>query len=92
MYFDVADYSWRGNDPNAIGRIENNNSQGVTDYFVFAIYRNAAGRVCNFGFTWEYDEFAAGDSKSFDAPCTWRQIGKSKDISECQVIAFQTVR
>ena len=29
MYSDVVDYSWRGNDPNAIGRIENNNSQGV---------------------------------------------------------------
>lgn len=92
VYLDVVDYSWRGNDPNAIGRIENNTTEGITDYFVFALYRNSNGRICNFGFTWEYDEFAAGDSKSFDAPCTWRQIGKAKDIAECEVIAFQTVR
>lgn len=92
VYLDIKDYNWKGNNPNAIGRMENNSGEDINDYYIFALYRDAAGRICNFGMGFEYETFPADDSKSFEAPCRWREIGKAVDIAECEVIAFQIIR
>lgn len=89
VYLDIKDFSWKGSDPKAIGRIENNSGQDVDGYFVFALYRDANGRICNFGMNFEFESLSAGDRKSFEAPCYWREIGKAEDIAECEVIAFE---